>query len=318
VNALLPSTELATRFARDLASLVGEGERVGLAVSGGADSMAMLLLGAAAMPGRIEAATVDHGLRRESVIEALHVEDICQRLGVAHTILSVEVPGGGEGLQGEARRARYRALGEWAGRRGLGAVATAHHAEDQAETLLMRLRRGAGVGGLAGVRPRRMEGAVAIVRPLLGWSRAELAALVAATGIEPVDDPANRDLRFDRTEARRLLAREPWLEPRALARSAGAIREAEEALAWTAELLWQERATSGAVVEVDSTGLPAELRRRLVLRALREVGGSEARGEEVARLLGALERGEVATLAGVKCSGGTRWRFEPAPQRRKG
>lgn len=317
MNLLLPPADLATRFARDLVALVDEGERVGLAVSGGADSMAMLLLAAAAMPGRIEAATVDHGLRRESLIEALHVEDICQRLGVAHTIVSVEVPGGGEGLQGEARRARYGALADWAGRRGLAAVATAHHAEDQAETLLMRLRRGAGVGGLASVRPRRMEGAVAIVRPLLGWSRAELAALVAATGIEPVDDPANRDPRFDRTEARRLLAREPWLEPRALARSAGALREAEEALAWTAERLWRERVVLGAAVELDPAGLPAELRRRLVLGALREAGGGEPRGEEVARLLAALERGEVATLAGVKCSGGARWRFEPAPPRRK-
>ena len=137
-----PSRELVARFRRDAEALAPGFARLGVAVSGGPDSLALLLLAQAAFPGLVEAATVDHRLRPESTIEALHVEDICARLGCPHAILDVEVPDGPAGLQAEARGARYRALGLWAEARGLPHVATAHHADDQAETVLMRLQRG--------------------------------------------------------------------------------------------------------------------------------------------------------------------------------
>ena len=125
-------------------------------MSGGPDSLALLLLAAAARPGQIEAATVDHGLRPEARDEADMVADDLRRGSACpHAILTArwsEVPE--TAIQERARNQRYRLLGYWAEERGLDALATAHHADDQAETLLMRLARGSGVRGLAGMRPR--------------------------------------------------------------------------------------------------------------------------------------------------------------------
>lgn len=317
---LFPTADRIARFRADFEALAGSGENLlALAVSGGPDSLALLLLAMAALPGHVRAATVDHGLRPESAAEALMVRGVCERLGCPHSTLRINVLRTGEGLQAEARAARYRALAEWAKAEGIARLATAHHLDDQAETLLMRLRRGSGVAGLAGIRPSRCEGGIELLRPLLGWSKAELVAIVEEAGLVPADDPSNRDLRFDRTAARRLLEEGGFLAPAALARTAAALREAEEALAWTAERLWAERAVpQPAALIVDPAGLPAELKRRLLARALAELAPDALpRGEEISRLLAAIDRGEVATLAGVKCSTNEAgWRFEPAPPRR--
>lgn len=323
MSTLAPPPELIARFRADLETLAGAPVRLGLAVSGGPDSLALLLLAAAAYPGRTAAATVDHGMRAESGWEALHVEDICNRLGCPHTILTAEVPNGPTGVQAEARTVRYDALCAWAEKERVSLLATAHHQDDQAETLLMRLARGSGVAGLAGIRPLRREGATAIVRPLLGWSKAELVHIVSAAGIEPVDDPSNRDARFDRTAVRRLLAANPLLEPARLARTAAAAREADEALGWAADQLLEDRLTAqGGEWRLDPSGLPPALKRRLLGRVLTEVRaahGLPARtgsGPDQDRLLSALERGSTATLADVVVRGGAIWRFRLAPPRR--
>ena len=303
------------RFRADLEQLTGGAPaRLGVAVSGGPDSLALLLLAAAAYPGRVEAATVDHGLRAESAAEAAFVAGLCEKLGVPHRILRAEMAAT-PNLQAAARARRYRLLTQWLGETGAPFLATAHHLDDQAETLLMRLRRGAGLAGLAGIRAANPP----VVRPLLGWRREELAAIVRAAGIEAVDDPSNRDDRFDRVRVRRQLAdAADWLPPEPLARSAAALAEAEAALAWTVARLREERvAAAGEGFTLDPTGLPAELRRRLVLLILEELGGAAPRGEEVMRLLAALAAGGTATLAGVKCAGGACWRFTPAPPRRR-
>lgn len=311
-----PPQELVSRFRRSSESLVGSGARpIGVAVSGGSDSLALLLLAAASFPGAVEAATVDHGLRPESAGEAEFVAQLCEGLGVPHKVLRPEAPLTGN-LQSSARAARYRLLEEWRKARGLDWIATAHHLEDQAETLMMRLNRASGVGGLGAVRA--VNGRV--IRPLLGWRRDELAGVVEAAGIRSVTDPSNADERFDRVRVRRALAAAEWIDQGALARSAAALAEAEEALEWTAERLFAELGTrSSAELRLDAAGLPAELRRRLVLRALREIDpGANPRGEEISRCLAALEAGETATLAGVRCSGSGVWRFAAAPPRRSG
>lgn len=315
------SADTVSRFRRDFEALAGiPAPGPALAVSGGPDSLALLLLAAAAFPGRVEAATVDHGLRPESSAEAALVARHCAALDVPHQTLTVVVAGAGEGLQAAARAARYAALGGWMARRGLTALLTGHHLDDQAETLLMRLNRGSGVAGLAGIRASvpLPDGGGTVHRPLLCWRRAELAAIVAAAGLDAVADPSNCDERFDRARIRRHLSQSPWLDAPALARSAAALADAEDALHRTADALFAERVVRDeAALTLDPAGVPAELTRRLVLRCLRAVAPDAApRGEQLTTLLAALARGETVTLAGVQCSGGTRFRFTPAAPRK--
>jgi tRNA(Ile)-lysidine synthase len=316
MNIALP--ERSQRFHADLAALAGPAPAMfGIAVSGGPDSLALLLLAQAAFPGRIEAATVDHGLRAESGAEAAFVREVCTSLGVAHATLTGPAIEGN--VQSGARALRYRLLGAWARERGLAFILTGHHQDDQAETLLMRLQRGAGLAGLAGIRPRNEIDGLAVLRPLLGWRRAELARIVAAAGLDPVDDPSNRDAQYDRARLRRRLAEADWLDPPAIARSAAALGEAEAALDWTVEQLISERtdAAHGGLT-FDAEGLPAELRRRALIRLLALlVPADPPRGDAVQRLLGRLDAGETATLAGVKCEGGPVWRLSAEPPRRQ-
>jgi tRNA(Ile)-lysidine synthase len=319
-----PPPDAVLRFRRDLEVLAGAVDELAVAVSGGPDSLALLLLAHAAFPARTQAATVDHGLRPESAAEAAAVAGLCAELGVPHRILPTRVERSGQGLQAAARAARYEALTGWMAAQGLGLLLTAHHADDQAETLLMRLNRGSGVAGLAGVRAARpvpgSGGRLRLCRPLLGWRRNELEAIVAAAGIEPARDPSNGDEAFDRARLRRRMAEAPWLDAAALARSAALLAEAETALEWTAARLFETRAEAGeGSVALRPNGLPPELLRRLVLRCLRQVAaGAAPRGDQLAALVERLRSGGTATLGGVKASGGEVWRFEAAPPRRRG
>jgi len=316
---MTPAAEAVQRFAADLDALVPAGERVGIAVSGGPDSLALLLLATAARPGLIEAATVDHGLRDGSRGEADMVASLCERLGVPHRILPAdwaEPPTAN--IQAEARTMRYRLLSEWAEERGLPVLATAHHADDQAETLLMRLARGAGVRGLGGTRPRRaLTGQVALVRPLLGWRKSELVSIVNAAGIEAADDPSNRDPRHDRSRIRQALERADWADPARLAASASALRDADEALDWALAPLIAARIRreEGALI-IEPFDLPRELKRRLLAAAFAELAAPAPRGPDLMRALAALDRGETVTLSGLKLEGGEKWRLSPAPRRR--
>ncbi|WP_106640771.1 tRNA lysidine(34) synthetase TilS [Allosphingosinicella vermicomposti] len=312
------------RFRDDVTRLEGASTPIGLAVSGGPDSLALLLLAHAAFPGKIAAATVDHQLRPEAADEARHVARICESLGCPHAILTVTVANRGAGLQGDARAARYAALTEWAKASEIRTLATAHHADDQAETILMRLQRGAGIAGLSGIRPFRLDGALRIVRPLLGWTKAELVDLVARHGITAIDDPSNRDPRFDRARMRAFLAANPELEPARLTRSAAALREADEALDWASDAAWNRQAwQEGEAWLLDVTHLPRAIRRRLASRALSRLHADHALetswqgSEDVEGLLTALEAGSKVTYSGVMASGGAIWRFEPAPPRKR-
>ena len=320
---MMPPPQLVDRFQRDLDTLIAPGARIGIAVSGGADSLALLLLAAAARPGVIEAATVDHALRRESAEEAEQVAEISSGLGVPHTTLRIDwdvEPG--SGLQEKARQVRYGALDEWARESGLEAIATAHHLDDQAETLLMRLARGAGVRGLSAMRPlSTVPGSdLPLLRPLLGWRRSELEAVCAGAGAFPVDDPSNADDRFERVRVRRALGEMGWLEPEMLARSAANLACADQALDWAAAQEWERAVTSsGEEVVYRLESAPPEIRRRIVSRAIAMLGSEgdcdTLRGAEIDNLLATLGSGGRATLRGVLCTGGATWRFVPAPKR---
>ena len=316
---MTPADEATTRFATDLDALALPAERVGIAVSGGPDSLALLLLAAAARPGQLAAATVDHGLRDDSAAEAQMVAALCQRLQIPHAILTADwATPPRANIQAEARALRYRLLGAWAKSHDLAAVATAHHADDQAETILMRLARGSGIAGLGGSRASRpLTDGVRLIRPLLGWRKAELVALVEAAGIEPVDDPANRDPRHDRSRIRRWLADSGWADPARLAASAAALRDADEALDWSlAPLITARIARDGDTLTIEPFDLPRELRRRLLLAAFAEFSAPTPRGSDLMRALAALEAGETVTLSGLKLVGGERWRLSPETPRR--
>ncbi len=308
---------LVRRFAEDFARLTDAGtdDRIGIAVSGGPDSVALLLLAAAAFPGRIEAATVDHGLRPAATDEAKFVAELCAARGIAHSTLTLEgLPAGN--ISAQARTARYAALGKWIDAQRIDWLLTAHHADDQRETILMRLNRGSGVSGLSSVRA--IQGR--IVRPLLGWRRAELVALVAESGIIPVDDPSNRDNRYDRARIRKALASTDLLDPLAVVASTTALADADDAIEWSVDALERDHVTErNGVVSFASNAadFPAEYCRRIVVRCLRRVDPAcKPRGDALTRLMEALAKGGVATLGNVVVHGGGSWHFSPAPPRR--
>jgi tRNA(Ile)-lysidine synthase len=317
--------ELLDRFRADLAALIEPGTPFGLAVSGGPDSLALLLLAAAVRPGEIAAATVDHGLREGSYEEAEAVADICEQLGVPHAILAIEWDiSPGSAIQEKAREVRYGALAAWMQECKLPAVATAHHLDDQAETLVMRLNRGAGVRGLSGMRPLASVPGhpdLRLVRPLLGWRQADLAAVCAAASVRPFADPSNEDHRHERVRVRKALAEADWLDPEALARSASNLADADDAVEWAAAMEWTRFATfSEDEVAYRPSNAPAEIVRRIVARAIEELGTEgepgDLRGRELDRLIAELEAGRISTLRGVRCEGGAEWRFTPARPRR--
>lgn len=320
---MVPEPASVERFRHGLGALIPAGTRIGIAVSGGPDSLALLLLAAAALPGRIEAATIDHALREGSRAEAEMVAGVCARLGVPHTILTAEwTDRPATAIQERAREERYRLLGRWARDRRLDALAIAHHLDDQAETLVMRLNRGCGVRGLAGMRPVAVVPGsdIPLLRPLLGWSRAELEQVCASADVEPARDPSNEDLAFERVRIRRALRYAGWLNPQALAASAAHLGEAEAALDWSTDQAWARMVDeSDGEIRYDPTAAPPEIRRRIVARAVfrlaREGEGRELRGRELDRLLSELDAGRTVTLRGVLCSGGETWRFIPAPNR---
>jgi tRNA(Ile)-lysidine synthase len=310
-------------FFRTAAPLV-PGDGVVVAFSGGSDSTA-LLWGMSRLAPHLEmrlfAVHLDHAMDPGSASRAAAAARLAGRLGAPLIAARRDVLAGrrsGESNEATARRSRYEFLEEI--RRAAGArwVATAHHRDDQAETVLLRLLFGSGVEGLAGIRP--VHGAV--VRPLLGVPRAELAAAAAAAGLTPVDDPTNRDLGVPRNRVRHRLLPElardrtdrtdpsdrsdPDLATR-LARLADRARAAGAALDRRLAGLLVAPAEEGEVA-IDRAaweGLPPELR-PFALAALHRRAGAPypaaaAAGLELARQLGS--RGRTA----CDCGGGWRW-----------
>lgn len=317
---MMPDPSLVDRFRTDLAPLLAEGAGLGVAVSGGPDSLALLFLAAAAIPGRLEAATVDHGLRAGSRDEAERVAELCRQQDVPHRILTAqwkEIPAAN--LQARARAERYRLLGAWADEQGFCAVATAHHLDDQAETFLLRAARGSGLAGLSAMRRSRpLTGGVLLIRPVLGWQRSELRSVVDGLGLDPAADPSNEDDRFDRVRARRWLAQSDGPESERLAAAADHLADSADALEWAAEQEFARRGRRTADgIDLDSAGLPVELQRRLLARALADLTGQVPPGPKLMQALQAMERGETVTLAGVRLAGGSPWQLRPAPPHRR-
>ncbi|MGF3026359.1 tRNA lysidine(34) synthetase TilS [Methylobacterium aquaticum] len=309
-----------------------------LAVSGGPDSTA--LMGCAALVPRglpVIVATVDHGLRPASAVEAQAVAALAARLGLAHRILAWTGPKPAAHLQEAARAARYRLLAGLAREAGADLVLTAHTLDDQAETVLMRLCAGSGPAGLAGMAPARALDGVTLGRPFLGVPKARLVATCDSQGWPFVRDPSNADPRFGRARLRRLmpLLAEEGLTPGRLVRLAGRLRRDEAALAQAAASALSDLRRSGpdghGTLILDGAGLatlPEAVALRVVglaVKALREDAAADP------PRLGQLERivlGEVlpALRKGIPCrrtvaglllaAGAGRLSLSPAPPRR--
>ena len=284
-------------------------------MSGGPDSLALLLLAHAAFPGQIAAASVDHGLRPENADEARMVAALCAQIHVPHSILPVTLAAGN--VQAEARLARYAALGTWCDQAARDVLLTAHHADDQAETLLMRLNRGSGLAGLAGIRAHAIipgHGG-ALHRPLLGWRKAELERIVADAGIEPARDPSNADDRFDRARLRKALAAADWLDVEAVARSAALLDAAMRDFEWLAAQEYERQVRRiGARYVYRPVGVE-QVQLLVMERVIAKLGG-EAALSALARLRDRLLAGEGSNLAGVLVTPlGDAWRFEKEPPR---
>ncbi len=311
--------EQVDRFRVDMLVLTRHAPgRIGLAVSGGGDSLALLLLAHAAFPGRIEAATVDHRLRAAAAGEAAFVAALCAERGIAHATFAVDVPPGAN-VSDAARQVRYAALAAWRDQRALDWIATAHHADDQLETVVMRLNRGSGLAGLAAIRPTIGR----VVRPLLGWRRSELARITAAAGIQPVTDPSNSDDRYDRARLRKQLAQSDLLDAVAVARSAVLLGEAEAALESAVDVLADDISYGADWAAFDPARLAPELRRRLLGRCLAHVDPDSAtRGSAVARAAAMLDEGRKVSIGNALVQpvqapdGAVAWRVGVAPARR--
>jgi tRNA(Ile)-lysidine synthase len=303
----------------DLAPLA-PGDRIVVGFSGGPDSTA-LLLGLAELSRRIPfdllALHLDHGLDPGSAGRAVAAERLARSLGVPFAAERREVAAfrrPGEGSEAAGRRMRYERLARVGKETGARYVATAHHRDDQAETVLLRLLFGSGLSGLAGIRPvtpGKSPGEPVLVRPLLGFPRSALLAAVEAAGLQPVDDPTNRDLSLPRNRLRhhllpRLAAADPGVPERLArlaARAAGARRRIEEAVdgalgpcADPSKLSIPRRAFAGLPAPLQSFALAA-----LHHRAGAPYPASAAARAELLRQLTSPGR------IGCDCGGGWRW-----------
>lgn len=265
---------------------------LGLAVSGGGDSMALLHMAqdwlarqqsqGALLEVSLRAVTVDHGLRPEAAAEAAMVARTCATLGIPHDTLRWEWDGQGN-LQDAARRARYHLMSTWARDHGVGAVALGHTRDDQAETFLMRLARGSGVDGLAAMQSDWQAEDARWLRPLLETRREDLRDLLRARDVGWVEDPSNDDPRFDRVRMRQILPAlaKLGLDADRLADTASHMRNAREVMEVHAHDAAKRlcRLKGGGVV-FDLAGLteaPMETQLRLFAHALVWVSGGAYR-----------------------------------------
>lgn len=224
-----------------LASLtnVQAGPHVALAVSGGGDSMGLLALAARAAKDsqapKFSVLSVDHGLRAAAQQEVVQVAATCARLGLPHFKLKADERLTGGNLQQKARDLRYRLMAKWCHLHG-ACLVLAHHQEDQAETVLMRLARGSGIDGLAAMAPvqtlQMAGGPLRLIRPFLDIASADLRQVAIDDGLPFVEDPSNQDRRFERVRWRQIMPQlaENGIDASKLAALAGEMRATKNAM----------------------------------------------------------------------------------------
>ena len=316
-----------------LFALLRGAKAIGLAVSGGADSLALMLLAARwrdADPSvpPIFVYSVDHALRPEAAGEVAFVLAEAGKLGLPARALRWDGEKPTTGISEAARTARYRLIGAAMQRDGADILATAHHLDDQAETVLMRLAHGSGLSGLRGMSPLAEVEGVAVARPLLPLSRAELADVVAEAGLTPVSDPSNDDAHYERVRWRRALPQLAalGLDAGRLALFAARAGAAQDAVGqWAAATIAAEMVPSVEGVSMPAkllAGLPRAVQVEVLARVLEHVGGAGKRRQlaQIELLALKLQQGVAlkrTTLHGsIVSSDGDTVRFRKEPGRR--
>ena len=278
-------------------------------MSGGGDSIALmhLLCRIAKVEGvELRVATVNHGLRAESAAEAEQVVEQAAQLGLTHDTLVWQGWDGSGNLQDQARQARYSLLTDWAHRNEIPAIALGHTADDQAETVLMRLGRASGVTGLSGMPNARGFNGITLLRPMLGVTRQQLRDYLTGAGVGWVEDPSNHDQRFDRIKARDALLGLGTLgiSAKSLSRVAENLAQAREALAcYTQESARKTAVVDGGDICVDPASfgnLPNEIQRRLLVGIIAWIAGPgyPPRGNTVDQAVASVGGGKAMALAG--------------------
>lgn len=312
-------------------------DRVALAVSGGPDSLALMYLMARWRAARksgpqLYAFTVDHGLRREAKAEARRVKALAAQWGIIHRTLLWRGPHPATGLQAAAREARYRLMIGAARRAGIAHLIVAHTRDDQAETVLMRMARGSGVSGLAGMSGETMREGMAIARPLLEVPRACLVATLRKAGIDAAQDPSNSDPRFTRIRLRQLMPQleQEGLDAVTLMRLSRRLRRADAALAAATRQAASDIANDRGVLAVPLkafTQLSEEVGLRLLGHMIAqaghegpvELGKLENLDAALRVAIVAAPSGFARTLAGAQVRLTPRFiQVKPAPRRRTG
>ncbi len=299
-----------TPLADIAAQYCAEGNALGIMVSGGGDSMALLdLLHHAALTGqRLEVLTIDHGLRARARAEAEMVAAYCAARRIPHQISLWTRDAMAGNLMDAARRARYQMAVAWAQGRGLSRIAVGHTADDQAETFLIGLSRRSGIDGLSGMRRSWVQDGIRFDRPLLAVPRADLRGYLRDKGVAWADDPTNEDTHYTRVKARKALAQLGSLGITAL--SLAAVSDNLETarlallgqLAAAAQGVTQTAAGSLIIPRGDFEPLPLEIKRRLLIAALRWISAASYPPRETALRMveQALAQGRDATLGGVR------------------
>lgn len=272
-----PGERLLSHIATVLATCLPEGRPVAVAVSGGADSMALALL-MQALGHAPQALTVDHGLRSGSDAEAEQVAQWMQARGMAHRILRpaplVHIPN----IQTRAREMRYAALTGWCRTHGCDTLLLAHHADDQAETLALQQHRGESPPSRSGMALVRMRGGVRLVRPLLGVRKAQLVAYLHSQGQAWVEDPSNRSDAYARNRVRRELSDADILCLWHEARAQGAARHAaDEARRYWVQRHMHAQGDGLHFALAEWRALDADMGTDILSRAVQAVGGKPYR-----------------------------------------
>jgi len=284
---------------------------VGVAVSGGSDSMAMLHLMARAAPQAgwsLRAVTVDHRLRPEAADEAAFVASVCAGLGVPHDVLVWEHGAIDGNLMQAASAARYGLMAKWAREKGVDLVTLAHTSDDQAETFLMGLGRAAGLDGLVGMRQAFAVEGITFRRPFLLQTRAELREYLSQQSLTWIDDPSNDKDRFTRVKARRALKA---LKP--LGITVDRLSSVIVNLSMAQGVVQQALARAGRETVTETAGslrferrpfmlCGEELQRRLLIAMIRWITGDRhaPRESKVFALGRAMDGQRDATLGGVR------------------